>query len=281
MEISELIKIEQLPTLPDTFYRLSAAIKDENVSFSEIGEIISLDPALTVHLLKVVNSSFYGFSSQIDTVSHALSVIGTEQLTQLVLATMVMGRFRQIPGGLMDLRAFWQHSIGCGLAARSIAVLGGHSNVERFFVAGLLHDIGRLVMCLKTPALFRQALEFSRKSGDRLYKSEAKCFGFDHSMVGGSLLKAWNLPEFFEFTTTYHHRPLVAEKYTQEAAIIHLADAIAHANQVGEDDERDRVFSDPDIWTFIQLNEARCLPVIKEKINGQFEGVSQVFLQAA
>ncbi|MCH8313372.1 MAG: HDOD domain-containing protein, partial [Nitrospinae bacterium] len=173
MNITELIQgDDQLATLPEVFYKLNAAIEDPDCTFDDIGEIISVDPALTVRLLRIVNSAFYGFSTQVETVTHALTIIGTDQLNQLVLATSVMNQFKGIPGDLLDMDSFWRHSITAGLAARSIAALSGEYNVERFFVAGLLHDVGRLVLCIRAPDETGEILKKAEDSGKPLYVEE-------------------------------------------------------------------------------------------------------------
>ena len=102
-----------------------------------------MDPSLTLHLLKIVNSAFYGFRGEIESVCHAMGVVGTEQLMQLVLATTVVEQFKGIPKDLMGMKYFWKHSVACGLSARAINNACGEYDGESVFVAGLLHDIGR------------------------------------------------------------------------------------------------------------------------------------------
>jgi HD-like signal output (HDOD) protein len=135
-------------SLPTIYFELQAALNDPNKTFQDLGDIISFDPALSARLLKIVNSPFYGFPSKIDTISHATSIIGRDQLTDLALATLVIYQFRGIPNNLFNMEKFWRHSMACGVVARSIAEFRGEKNVERFYLAGILHDIGRLVGCL-------------------------------------------------------------------------------------------------------------------------------------
>ena len=137
--------------MPEVFYKLNAAIEDPGCTFDDIGEIISIDPALTVRLLKVVNSPMYGFPSRIDTVSMAITILGTRQLRDLVLATAVVGQFHNLTEAVVDMETFWCHSICSAVAARTISLHLKVNNSERFFVAGLLHDIGKLVMYLTHP----------------------------------------------------------------------------------------------------------------------------------
>ena len=192
IDIQDLInENEPLASLPNTFYKLREVVDDPGCDFDDIAEIISVDPSLTPRLLKIVNSAFYGFRGEIESVFHAMGVVGTEQLMQLVLATTVVEQFKGIPKDLVDMNYFWRHSVACGLSARAIHRARGEYDGESIFVAGLLHDIGRLVMCLKVPDQLKIVLDFAEKSGDRWYKAEAKYFGFDHGGVGGALLRAW------------------------------------------------------------------------------------------
>jgi putative nucleotidyltransferase with HDIG domain len=282
MNITELIQGDsQLATLPEVFYKLNAAIEDPDCTFDDIGEIISIDPALTVRLLKIVNSAFYGFSTQVETITHALTIIGTDQLTQLVLATSVMSQFKGISDELLNMNSFWRHSISAGLAARSIAALSGEYNVERFFVAGLLHDIGRLVFCLKAPDENAEILKKAEASDKPLYVEEKAAFGFDHAELGGQLLKEWKLPERLVEAVACHHLPANAKSHSEEAAVVNLADAIAYSMKLGSSGETFVPPLEPKSWESIGLPESLYLPMIKDKIDQQFEDVSYVFLQTA
>ncbi len=281
-DINDLIKGDtQLTTLPEVFYKLNAAIEDPDCTFDDIGEIISVDPALTVKLLKIVNSAFYGFSTQVETVTHALTIIGTDQLTQLVLATSVMQQFKGIPEDLINMDSFWRHSILAGLAARSIAALSGEYNVERFFVSGLLHDVGRLILCLKAPEKTKDLFKSAEMSGKPLYLEEQEALGFDHAELGGRLIKEWNLPERLVESISCHHAPGKAKNYPEEAAVVNLADAIAYSLKMGGSGEFFTPPLETESWETIGLPESLYLPMIREKIESQFEDVVGIFLQSA
>jgi putative nucleotidyltransferase with HDIG domain len=280
MEIHDLIsENEPLASLQNNFYLLQDAVEDPNSDFVQIGKIISMDPSLTIRLLKIVNSAFCGYRNQIETVSHALGVVGTEQLMQLVLETSVIGQFKGIPKDMINMEYFWRNSVAFGLVARTISEMNNEADGERYFVAGLLHDIGRLVMCLKIPDQFRIAMDFARNSGDRWYKAEAKYFGFDHGGVGGALLRSWNLPKRLQESVAHHHNPSAAKNYSHEAAVIYLADHISHEIIHDRDDEHPRGEINPSAWKRLNLREATHKSIIKEKVYFQLEEVSQVFLQ--
>mgnify|MGYP003966136279 FL=1 len=282
IEIQDLIsENEPLASLPNTFYKLREVVSNPNCDFDDIAEIITLDPSLTVRLLKIVNSAFYGLRGEVETIPHAMGIVGTEQLMQLVLATTVVGQFKNIPKDMMDMDYFWKHSVACGLSARAINEAREENEGESIFVAGLLHDIGRLVMCLKVPDQLKIVLGFAKKSGDRWYKAEAKYFGFDHGGVGGALLRAWTLPKKLQEAVAHHHFPASAKKYPQEAAIVHLADRISHHIVLDSGNDTESFSYDKDAWDAVQLSESSHLPQILEQTNSQFEEVSEIFLQTA
>ena len=185
---------ESIFSLPEIHFELQAALNDSDKTFQDLGEIIGFDPALSGRLLKIVNSPFYGFPSRIETISHAISIIGMDQLTDLALSTMVIHQFRGIPNSLFNMEKFWRHSIACGVTARAIAEFRNEKNTERFYLAGILHDIGRLVIFKKEPALARDTFYRSKERQENIYLSEQKLMGFNHADVGRELLKAWKLP---------------------------------------------------------------------------------------
>ena len=282
MDINDLfVGEDQLASLPEVFYKLNAAIEDPDCTFDDIGEIISVDPGLTARLLRIVNSAFYGFSTQVETVTHALTIIGTDQLTQLVLATSVMHQFKGISPDLIHMESFWKHSIAAGLAARTIAALSGEYNVERFFVAGLLHDIGRLVLCVRVSDKAKEVLDAGAESERPLYVVEQELLGFDHAELGGKLLENWNLPARLVESVRCHHQPSKAKNHIEEAAVVNLADGIAYSMKIGCSGESFLPPLEPKSWEQVGLPESIYLPMIKEKIEVQFEDVAGILLQAA
>lgn len=213
--------------------KLIRALRDPVNAFGDLADIIESDPALAARLLRIVNSPFYGFSSKIETIEHALSIVGTEQLSELALTTLVRDKFKGIPKELIDMDSFWRRSITCGLAAINIAQHSDKTNPHRFYIPGLLHDIGCLVLYMKLPDLAKTAALQSQATAENLYDVERKLMGFDHAQVGGALLNAWDLPQNFVQAVTFHHDPgAAADPYFVEAAIIHLAEFITNHIQL-------------------------------------------------
>lgn len=227
-------EISSLVSLPAVYYKVLEMVEDEATSAVEIGEVITQDTNLCARLLRIANSAFYGFPSRIDTVSRAITIIGLRELRDLMLATSAIEAFNRIPMDMANMYSFWNHSLYSGICAR---VLAAHNNVlhsERLFVAGLLHDIGHLIMFLKLPDDLRKCMvEAGRRDCD-IYEVEQEIIGFDHAQLGAALLRAWGLPESLVSTIRYHHEPDLAQQFQLEASIVHIADAITKHADLGD-----------------------------------------------
>lgn len=198
-----------------------------------MGKIISEDQGLTARILRLANSAFFSFPSRVETITKAVTIIGTQQILDLVLATSVMELFKGIPEDLITIEAFWRHSIGCGVIARIIAIYKREPNVERFFVAGIMHDIGRLIICIKIPKMFREVVLNCREHSELLFEGERRAIGFDHAEMGDVLLDEWKIPLSLREIVACHHYPLRAKHFPTGAAIVHIAEFMTHAMQFG------------------------------------------------
>jgi len=234
----DLVKgVVKLISLPEIYIRVSQVLEDPNHNAKQLGDIISHDPALTARILRIVNSAYYSFASKIELVSRAVSVIGEEDLRNLVLATSAVDTFKRIPNQLVDIDLFWRHSVHTGIVSR---LLSKHCNIlhgERLFVAGMLHDIGKLILYFKEPELSQQVLIAAAESDGQLYRSEQEIIGFTHGDVGAALIEAWQLSETLKEVAAYHHSPLKAKKYRMETSIVHIANSVVNA--LGPDIEID------------------------------------------
>lgn len=244
---------------------------------ADIAKIIREDPGLTARLLRIVNSAFYNFPSKVETISQAVTIIGTQQLGALALATSVLQMFKGLPEDLVTMNSFWRHSVACGLAARVIGTLRRESNPERLFVAGILHDIGRLVMYSKAPEEFKSAVMRSKEKDELLFDSEREIFGFTHAVVGGFLLQTWKLPGSLEDVVMYHHNPKAATRFPMETAMIHIADGIAHAMELGSSGERFVPPVDQEAWERLGLQPTVMSTVI-EQVDRQYIDAVQSIL---
>ena len=220
--------VSDVVSLPETVLRVNEMVDDPRSSAADIGEVIRHDPELTTRLLRIANSPFYGFPSRIDSVPLAITVIGTHELRDLILATSVIQAFSDFPNELVSMETFWRHSLRCAVIARSLAAHLHEANIERYFTAGLLHDIGYLIIYREIPELAHQALAHSNQNRNIAHIVEQEIIGFDHGAVGGELLRQWNLPSTLSEAVEFHHAPRFAKQHSKEAAIIHIANYLAN-----------------------------------------------------
>jgi putative nucleotidyltransferase with HDIG domain len=275
---AELIKeIDSLVSFPAVGVRVSQMAGDPNVSATQIGSVISQDPALTARLLRIANSAAYGLSAEVSTVSRAVAVIGTKLIRDLVLATSTINAFEGIPNELVTMENFWRHSLYCGLAARSLAERRHMKGNETLFIAGLLHDVGQLVVFKKLPQESKQALMLSLEGPDdlALHKAEQQVFGFDHAQVGGALLRHWHFPEILVECAEFHHAPALAQKHPLEAALVHIANSIATLAEIDSVSEGDAVKTEPAAWTVTGLTKDVIEPTVRA-VQKQFATVQNL-----
>lgn len=264
----------ELVSLPDVIHRINLMVEDPNSSAADIGQLIIEDPGLTVRLLKVVNSPMFGFPSRIDTVSMAITILGTRQLRDLVLATAVVGQFYNLTDTVVDMETFWCHSICTAVAARTISLHLKTNNNERFFVAGLLHDIGKLVMYLTHPDASHQVIEIAAEPGIDKASVEKSIFGFGHEEVSAELLSQWQLPDSLIEPARYHHHPIRATHFPTETAVIHIADAIANNIQAPVSLDDDNLIQDI-TWSTLDL-EPTMLERFHKEVHEVLDGSLQI-----
>ncbi len=265
----------QLVSPPTTYSQVNDLLNDENSSAEDISAIINLDPALTARLLKIVNSPFYGFPSQINTISRAITIIGTRELTHLVLATSVINAFRGIPANLINMADFWRHSLACAIASKQLAIHCGYRATERFFISGLLNNIGSLVLYQALPELAREAINSAKSGNGVISESEKRVIGFDHCEAGAALVKAWKLPDSLGEVAKYHHTPSQAEEFPTEVAIIHIADIIVSSAEIGNSGDRHVPPLDPKAWELFNIDE-QVLPEILDQVREKLDDLTAV-----
>ncbi len=268
---SELVQGSvKLASPPMIYQRLMEVINHPRGGAADVANVIREDTALTARLLKVVNSAFFSFPRRIDTVSQAVTVVGTSQVRDLALATSVVTLFKDVPKDLVEMDGFWRHSLACGVGARVLAGLRRESNVERFFVAGILHDVGKLIIYLRIPEEAGTILEEARTTHALLHQVERSVIGFDHGQVGEALLDQWNMPLSLREAVHYHHTPGRAGRFPVETAAVHASDVMAHALGLGNGGERFVPPLSPEAWDGLGIDPV-LLPPAVEELERQFE----------
>lgn len=225
LQIDELLydSLESF-SLPDAYIRLREVMESENASMADAAEVLSLDPALAARILRMANSAYYGFRSQVDTISRAASLLGMQKIHDLALAAGVSEAVNGISNELMDINTFWYRSVHCGLLAQTIAEGAGLRNGETLFARGLLHDIGHLVLFHRYPNECRQALAHSDEGLDARLAEEQRLIGVDGLQFGAELARVWQLPKtFVETYKNLMHPEDTGGGLSREIAMLHIA----------------------------------------------------------
>lgn len=267
--------LDDLPSLPAVVMELLNSIDQEDVDISVLAKKVSHDQALTAKTLRLANSSLYGLQVKVTTIQQAITYLGFQTTRNLITAAAVTGYFAQghCPG--FDDKAFWRHSIATAACAR---VLARHMrfNQDYAFTAGLLHDIGRLVLVSCFPNQYSMTIAYREEHDCYLLAAERQVLGVDHVQAGVALAEHWNFSDTMRQAIAWHHAPEVPGAGFL-ATIIHVADAIVHALDLAQvqDDLVPQVSNVA--WTALGLNEEIYLQIFRET-ELQYEEISMVLL---
>ncbi len=233
--------IDDLVTLPEVALRIARMVDDPSSSATDIGREISHDAALTARLLRIANSPAFGHHGKIATISRAITVLGVRQVRDLTVGLTAIRTFDGIGNELVTMASFWRHSLLCAVAAGQIAAQRARGRDESPFVAGLLHDIGQLVLFSRAPVPARQALLMSADSAEDLglFLCERQVLGFDHGAIGLALAKKWGLPRALQECIEFHHEPERAQEHPLDVATVHIANTAAVLAEIGSRDLTD------------------------------------------
>lgn len=224
-----------LPSLRSIDTALKELLTADQRYTSQIADIIRRDPSLTSRVLRLVNSVYYGISSPVKSIEEAVFYLGVRQIRQLALATPVIEDLQKLAGGQgLSWREFWRHCIGVAMMTREVSDLVQSSGEEAEYVAGLIHDVGKIAMAAAFPEHFGEIC--ARLVGSRrdLPEVEREVLGLDHAELGALYLSRQSVPEVFVEIVQFHHTPDQAPKYSREAAAVQVADYLVRQARIGE-----------------------------------------------
>jgi len=254
----------KLISLPEVYLRLKELLAQPDYSMADVALIIGQDPALTARLLRLVNSPYFGLAAKVESVFRAVGMLGTQQVHDLALATSVSHSFAGMPSEAVDMPKFWRRSVFCGLVSRGLAKAAGVQDSERLFVAGLLRDIGHLVMYQTVPAPCQQAMLVAEQREQPLYLVERDLIGIDYARVGGVLMRQWQLPSSLREPVEFHEEPRRALEFPMETYLIHLAALLVEAAESGQEFGSGTLEPRAESWTVTALSVQQCLSVQSE-----------------
>jgi HD-like signal output (HDOD) protein len=263
-----------LPTLPESVRRLLSMVDEPSTSARELARAISSDQVLTARVLKLANSSYYGFSQRVGTVSLALMMLGFQAVKDLALTTSVMRSFGKTAADpRFDIHLFWSHAAAVGAASRHLARLLRVGAPGEAFTAGILHDIGQVVLHEHHAEAFHEALERARAGTQPMVEAEIEILGAGHARIGGWLCARWNLPDGICQAVAAHHGPFSGGRSQGLGAIVALADHLAWSVAPGQGGAVPEL--DPDLLpTLSALGtnvDAADFPALRDMVQSEIE----------
>ena len=269
-------QIHDLPTLPEVVLRVTEMVNNPMTSANDLGNVIALDQVQTARFLKLVNSAYYGYPKEINKITTAIVILGFNSIKQLLLSTAVFDLFGSNPNHSGHRVALMHHTIGTAIASRTIGRHLGYPELEELFLAGLLHDIGKVVMDQYFHKEFMAIIKKTSEEDITFLTAEQSLLDFDHTMVGQLLAKHWKLPSKLETIIANHHHPALSGSFGQETAMVHLADILTRAKQIGSGGDRVMPDLEPWSWETLGLN-SEMLEQILLQIEKEYPQVISIF----
>jgi putative nucleotidyltransferase with HDIG domain len=274
--IEEVVKhIRDLPSLSAVVVELLSTIEQEDVDVHVLGAKIALDQSLTAKTLRLANSSFYGLQSKVTSIAQAISVLGFHSIRTLVTACSVTGSFPETSRGSFNFKAFWRHSVATGVCAQLLA-RRLKINPDSAFTAGLLHDIGALVLATRFPAQYEEMLAYRRQHDCSIVDAEQAVFGIDHALVGSTLAGYWKFPLAMQSAVANHHAPDETGTASLDL-VVHAANTLAHALDLSEVEDDLVPPLSAHVWKVLALSEADSMSLFKEA-ETTFQEMCQVLI---
>ena len=267
--------IRDLPSLPAVVMELIDSLGRDDLSAEQLAAKLSHDQALTAKTLRLANSSFYGVSRQVASISEAVSILGMRTVRTVVTAAALTGSFKKDNSTSLDFDALWRHSIATALCAKGLAEaldLDG----ESAFTLGLLHDIGRLVLATSFAQPYQKALDYQQQHDCLPQDAELATMGIDHTMVGGCVTEHWRFAPAMVEAVKSHHSP-DASAFGSLGGLVHVADNIAHGLGLSRlhDDLVPQL--NPHVWSAMKISPEQCRRIFMQAQN-QFDGLCQALL---
>ncbi|MBA5636027.1 HDOD domain-containing protein [Duganella sp. LX20W] len=274
--MDDIIKqVHDLPSLPAVVAELLTTVEQDEVDLHALAGKIALDQSLTAKTLRLANSSFYGMPTKVTTIGQAIAVLGFHSIRTLVTACAVTGAFRPGAASRFAFEPFWRHAIGTAVCARALA---RHARLspETAFTAGLLHDLGTLVLATRYPAEYDAVEAYRRQHDCGPGVAQHAIFGYDHARVGSALAAHWKFPPAIQDAVSGHHHPDGPDGMSL-ALLIHVADVLAHALDLGgEEDDQVPPLSQQS-WRMLALSDAACMAIFAET-EATFQDLCQILV---
>ena len=264
-------RMKELPSLPSTVLAILKVLDNPDSTARELSEALHYDQSLVTRILQIVNSAYYGFPREIDTLSKAVTILGYTTIRNLILITNTFDVLNKgVEQGCLDRKQFWQHALGTGVAAQTIADRLQLGSAEEAFLAGLLHDIGKVILDTFLHEEYSQAVKLAQQENLLLYEAEQKVLGATHVDFGQWLADSWNLPHNLTAAIAHHHDPSKSKKHFICVSLVHIGDIVARALEVGNGGDDLIPAINRQAWSALQLKPAlleALLPHFEKKLD--------------
>ncbi len=242
-------KGQDLPSLPEIYLRVSEQLEDVTSSVQQIGGTVQNDPAIATRVLKMVNSAYYGMPNEVSSVAQAVSLLGRERLKHILIGSVLRGVFSAQDNPAFSMQVFWQHSIKTAIIARQLAAhVSGIQESESMFTAGLLHDIGELLLINKFPERMLAAEEYAIQKRVDVLSAELSQVGVTHTAVGEALMQHWGLPQLLIDCTRNHHEVVHDGPNRDATHLIYLANSLSKYVPPLDEQETENILDDIENW---------------------------------
>ncbi len=257
-----LQRVRDLPTLPAVATEMLRDLENDELSLDEITEKIGLDHSISAKLLRLANSSHFGCNSRVVTLQQATALLGVQNVKNLIRTTIMSQAFpkKTCPG--FNFQAFWRHSVATAVCAELIA-RSRHMKHEFAFTAGLLHDLGRLVLACYFPTQYQQVLNYQTEQDCLLLDAETAVLGITHVDAGLVLAQTWHFSDVVCDAIAGHHDPQPGHGH-ELAVVIHVADAIAHGLDMANEENELVPLLSATAWDTLGLQAAECAAIFRE-----------------
>lgn len=267
--------IRSLPSLPVVVLEVLQSFEQPDASVGMLAEKVSQDQALAAKTLRIANSSFYGLSRKVTTIQQAITILGFDSVRTLIAAAAVTDIFSGAANNAFDFKAFWRHAIGTGLCAKMLAKQLKF-NQDSAFVCGLLHDIGQLVLVTRFPKQYEEALRYRNDKDCYVVEAERAVLEIDHASVGRALAENWKFPLIMQKAIGNHHNRQ-GDDPNGIPAVIHVAEAIAHALGLTQDDDDLVPVVSETAWKSLGLDAGTFRQVCRDT-EAEFEEACQILV---
>lgn len=275
-QIEDIVgQIKKLPTLPSIANKVNNLIQDPTCTAIKLAEVLNKDQSLTTRVLRLVNSAFYSLSAEVSNVRHAIALLGFKTISQMVISICVFDVFKGKYADDFDRKGFWKHSIACAVLSKLIGEKCGYGKGDDCFTAGLLHDVGKVVLDQYLHDRMLEVLKRTREKDISFVDAEQEVMGCNHTDIGGQVMTSWNIPVPVVVAVKHHHQKVEdrnGSDFAQDLIvdIVRLSDVICKCKHIGYNGDTVETELTDDLWERLSMESGAIEKIIetsKEEID--------------